>query len=288
MRRHVLLSGLVIAALWGAALAAEKQQASAEKSPPQPASQKPPAWSMNATIIEACSCPMFCQCYFDTKPAAGDPHGHGGHAGHAAPANASKAADAGKAANAEAHTHFCKFNNAYRVNQGHHGDTKLDGVKFWVAGDLGAEFDDGEMDWAVLHFDPSVTKPQREGIQAALTHIYPVKWKSFTVGADKPIEWTATRDKAEARLDGGKSAEVVLKKNKGINDEPIVIRNLKYWGTPRNDGFMLMQNDVQSLRQVPEGQQPFEFKRTNGFMITFDINANDVAAAAAPKDAKSK
>src|SRR5512134_2964009 len=28
-----------------------------------------PAWNMNATIIEACSCPMFCQCYFNSKPA---------------------------------------------------------------------------------------------------------------------------------------------------------------------------------------------------------------------------
>src|ERR1700730_17054778 len=36
-----------------------------------------PEWSMNATIIEACSCPMFCQCYFNDKPAA-----HGEHAGH--------------------------------------------------------------------------------------------------------------------------------------------------------------------------------------------------------------
>ncbi len=32
-----------------------------------------PEWSINATVIEACSCPMFCQCYFNTKPAA---HGH--------------------------------------------------------------------------------------------------------------------------------------------------------------------------------------------------------------------
>lgn len=34
-------------------------------------------WAMNATIIEACSCPMFCQCYFNAKPAS-----HGEHAGH--------------------------------------------------------------------------------------------------------------------------------------------------------------------------------------------------------------
>ena len=27
-------------------------------------------WHMNATAIEACSCPMFCQCYFNSAPAA--------------------------------------------------------------------------------------------------------------------------------------------------------------------------------------------------------------------------
>src|SRR5437899_1978316 len=40
---------------------------------------KNPDWSMKATIIEACSCPMFCQCYFDDKPAA---HAGGEHAQH--------------------------------------------------------------------------------------------------------------------------------------------------------------------------------------------------------------
>jgi hypothetical protein len=251
MRRHVLLSGPVVVVVLGlicwVSIGADKPE------------QK--EWSMNGTIIEACSCPMFCQCYFDTKPAAHGGAGHGEHAGHGAMA--------GK--------HFCKFNNAIKVNSGKYGDTKLDGAKFWVAGDLGDEFSDGEMEWAVLHFDPSVTKEQREGIQAALAHLYPVKWKSFTVGQDKPIEWTATRDRAEAKLDGGKTAQVTLKKNQGMSDEPIVIKNLKYWGAPRNDGFVLMQNEVEALRQVPEGQEPFEFKGSNGFMITFDINSKDVA-----------
>ena len=36
-----------------------------------------------------------------------------------------------------------------------------------------------------------------------------------------------------------------------------------------------MQNEVEALRQVPEGQKPFEFKGTNGFMITFDINSKE-------------
>jgi hypothetical protein len=241
------------------------QQAAQPAANKQPGAGKTPGWHMNATIIEACSCPMFCQCYFDTKPAA-----HGGHGEHAAHGGAGG-------------EHYCKFNNAYQVNKGNYGDVKLDGAKFWIGGDLGGDFSQGKMDWAHLTFDPSVKPEQREGIKAALAALYPVQWGSFTVGADKPIEWKATKDKAEARLDGGNAAEVVLKKNQGMNDEPIVIKNLKYWGAPRNDGFVLMQNEVEALRQVPEGRKPFEFKGTNGFMITFDIKSDDVKDAAKKK-----
>ena len=109
-----------------------------------------PEWTMNASIIEACSCPMFCQCYFNEKPAG---HGGGEHAGHSHGAGGE---------------HFCKFNNAYQVNQGSYGTAKLDGVKFWVAGDLGSDFSKGQMDWAVLTFDPAATPEQREGIKAIL------------------------------------------------------------------------------------------------------------------------
>lgn len=211
-------------------------------------------WSMNATIIEACSCPMFCQCYFATNPAS---HGPGCHMG------------------GEPGT-YCKFNNAYRVNSGRYKGVSLDGAKFWLGGDLGGDFSKGEMQWAVLTFDPSVTKEQRAGIQAILPLIYPVKWESFTVAGDQPIDWKAGRDRAEAKLNGGKSAEVVLKRNQGMTDEPIVIKNLKYWGVPRNEGFVLMQNEVEAYR---EGAKTFEFKGSNGFMITFDINAKDSGAS---------
>jgi hypothetical protein len=206
---------------------------------------------MNATIIEACSCPLFCQCYFNTKPSA---H-HVGYEGH------------GKA------QHFCRFNNAIRVNKGQYGDVKLDGAKFWVAGDLGGDFSQGEMDWAVLHFDPSVTKPQREGITAILGHLYPAKWNSFRVAEDAPIEWKAAGKRAEARLNGGKTAEVVLQRAPGMNQEPVVIKNLKYWGAQRNDGFVLMPNLVEAYRA---GDKPFEFKGTNGFMVTVDIDSQTV------------
>ena len=33
-----------------------------------------PDWAINATAIEACSCPMFCQCYFNSEPAAHHRH----------------------------------------------------------------------------------------------------------------------------------------------------------------------------------------------------------------------
>ena len=220
-------------------------------------------WAMNATIIEACSCPMFCPCYFDTKPAPPTMN------------HASKDAHAAHGAGHEGHG-GCMFNNAFKVNKGTYNGVSLDGAKFWVNGDLGDDFSKGQMDWAVLTFDPSVTKEQREGITKILGAVYPVKWNSFTVGPDKAIAWEANKDTAVAKLDNGKMAEVALKRYPGNTDDPIVIKNLKYWGVPRNDGFVLMPNEVNAFREVPAGKQPFEFKNSNGFMITFDINSDDV------------
>jgi hypothetical protein len=218
-----------------------------------------PEWNLKTTIIEACSCPMFCQCYFNSEP-AGE---------HMAMAGDMSSMDHGTMG------HFCKFNNAFQVSKGKYGKTKLDGAKFWVAGDLGGDFTKGEMGWAVLTFDPSVTKEQREGIQTILGHIYPVKWKDgFSVAADAKMDWSYTKDKAVAKLDDGKTAEVVLDRGTyGNTDAPVVISNLKYWGVPKNDGFVLMKNEVEAYRT---GDKAFEFKGTNGFMITFDMSSKDV------------
>jgi len=211
------------------------------------------AWSMNATIIEACSCPMFCQCYFNTKPSA-----HAGHDGHA-------------------EEHFCRANNVFKVNKGTYGKTKLDGAKFWAAMDLGDDFSDGQMKWAVVTFDPAVTAEQREGIKTVLTHLYPVKWESFEVAGDLPIEWSHTGDRAVAKLDGGKAGEVVLNGAAVTRNmsTPVVINNLKYWGAPRHTGFVLMPNEVEAYRVGPNA---FEYKGTNGFMITFDIDSKTASS----------
>jgi hypothetical protein len=225
------------------------------------AGEAPKDWAMNATVIEACSCPMFCQCYFNSKPAA---HG-GGHEGHGA--------DKGHKGHAGA-KHFCRANNAYKINKGHYGDTKLDGAKFWIAADLGDDFGDGEMDWGVLYYDKSLTPAQREAIGVLAGKLFPVKWRSFKTAEASIDKWEFTKDEAHALLDGGKSGEVKLKRFPGMTDDPIVIKNLKYWGAPRNDGFLLMPNEVEAYRV---GADAFEYKGTNGFMVTLDMSSKDVA-----------
>jgi len=220
------------------------------------AQAKPDAapWSLNATIIEACSCQMFCPCYFSTKPA---PEGHSHGAGMAGGMS------------------YCRFNMGYKVNKGSSGPVKLDGAKFWIAGDLGDDFGDGEAEWAEVTFDPSVTKEQRDAIAPILLkHVYPLKWKAFSVGQDASVEWSATTARAHARLGGGKAGEIVLVHNPtAMSAQPSLLRNVKYFGAPRNEGFVLMPNEVEAYRR---GAKPFEYKGTNGFMITIDVSSQDV------------
>src|SRR5436853_7170770 len=74
-----------------------------------------PAWSMNATIIEACSCPMFCPCYFNKKQARAV--GHGQHA---------EQSDGGGGES------FCIRNNSCKEDQGTDGNTKRDRHKHYI------------------------------------------------------------------------------------------------------------------------------------------------------------
>jgi hypothetical protein len=209
----------------------------------------PPVWSFDATIIEACTCQMFCPCYFSTTPSPA-------HAEHG-------------------EKHFCKFNMGYKVNKGKFGKTRLDGAKFWIAGDLGDDFGDGKTEWAEITFDPAVTKEQREAITVIIPKVYPVEWAAFTMGKDAPIEWTASTNKAVAKLDGGKAGEIVLLHNPtAMTPQPSVLENVKYFAAPRNDGFVLMPNEVQAYRVGPHA---FESKGTNGFMITYDVSSKDAS-----------
>jgi hypothetical protein len=219
-----------------------------------PARAASPDWAAKMTVIEACSCPMFCQCYFNTKPAA-----HVGHEGHEA-------------------QHFCRANNAYKITAGHFGTTSLDGAKFWLAGDLGGDFSGGVMDWGILYLDKALSPAQRDAIQTIVAQLFPVKWKSLKTAEGSIDKWEFTKDGAHALLDSGKTGEVKLKAFPGMGGNPVVMKNLPYWGAPRNEGFVMMPNEVEAYRVGPNA---FEFKGTNGFMLTLDINSNDVKPPAA-------
>lgn len=99
------------------------------------------SWSVKADYIEACSCHLFCPCYFNTAPEGG---------------------------------HHCEFNNAVKITEGHVGDVKVDGAKLWISGNLGGDFSKGQMLGAVVTFDTAVQPKQQEAIKFLLTKIYPV------------------------------------------------------------------------------------------------------------------
>ena len=207
-------------------------------------------WAMNATIIDGCSCQMLCPCIFGSPSTVGSAATHE-HAGRRS----------------------CYFNQAFRVNTGHHDKVKLDGLKFWFAGDK------GDAKTVELTFEPSATKEQRAAIRVFLSHFLPLKWTSLTEGPDATIDWKAEAVRAEAKLDGGKAAEVVLTRYSGATGEGTsVIRNMRYFAATRNDGFNILPVEHLAYRRGPQ-PAPFEFKGTSGWTLTIDMNAKDVMAA---------
>ena len=207
-------------------------------------------WAMNATVIDGCSCRMLCPCIFGSPATVGSAATHE-HAGRRS----------------------CYFNQAFRVNTGHHDRVKLDGLKFWFAGDK------GDARTVELTFEPSATKEQRAAIRVFLSHFLPLTWTSLTEGPDAAIDWNAEALGAEARLDAGKAAEVVLTRYSGATGGGTsVIRNMRYFAATRNDGFNILPVEHLAYRRGPK-PAPFEFKGTSGWTLTIDMNSMDVTAA---------
>ena len=234
MRGHAVVAALLVASVHAQTLAKEGSV----------------DWAMNATIIDGCSCRMLCPCIFGSPSTVGSAATHE-HKGHRS----------------------CSFNQAFRVNKGHYGKVRLDGLKFWFAGDK------GDARTVELTFEPSATKEQREGIREFLSHFLPLEWESFTEGPDATIEWKAEAVRAEARLDGGKAAEVVLTRHAGATGEgTTVIKNMRYFAATRNDGFNILPVEIVAYRRGPT-PAPFEFRGTSGWTLTIDMNSKDVIAA---------
>lgn len=224
MRAHKLfLAVLVVSAL--AAWAAE------------------PKWQARLQYIEACSCDLFCPCYFND---------HASHQGTG--------------------EHKCTFNNVAKFEVGKYGDLDLTGVKVWLSGDLGADWGTkGQAGWLVATFEPSATQQQKDAVMAIMTKIYPVKWKSAQFDTS-PITWTISADgkTAEAKMGNGKG-EVKLTRFDGKNPgQAAQIQNVRYFAATWNSPFNLYHSD----HYYKGFGKSYSLKHANGFTITVEASSD--------------
>jgi hypothetical protein len=192
---------------------------------------KDKSWSVKADYIEACSCHLFCSCYFNTSPEGG---------------------------------HHCEFNNAIKITEGHVGDVKVDGAKLWLSGNLGGDFSKGTMEGAVMTFDPAVTAKQREAIKFLMGKIYPVKWNKMQT-AVAPIVWEKNGVDGHAKLGKGEG-EVTLKGVKGPDGKQSILNNVAYWGAQKNNGFYLAKSE----HHYKGFGYDYKHSDKNGFMISVE------------------
>jgi hypothetical protein len=204
-------------------------------------------YSVTADTIEACSCPLFCTCYFG--PSADE--------------------------------HMCQANNVYRFRPGsHYGNVDLSNQTFWIALDLGGEWHHHPgpgmaTEWAVLTFDKSSSKAQRDAIGKIANTVFPVKWKRFSTREDT-IEWNNDPMKPHAKMASG-LAEISIDKSATLRPDkgtPVVIKNLQYWFSGANDGFVLGYGthhfDGDSAAAAPK----FSYEKRNGFTIAWTAKGN--------------
>ena len=204
-----------------------------------------PDFDITASYIEACSCDMFCPCYFNTHSTNHmDEH----------PMDA----------------HFCRANLVLKVDKGYYKDVKLDGAKVWLATDLGSDWSTGKDSWLVVNFDPNVSKEQQAALADILGQLYPIPWQKKGV-ATAAFSWDVDTKSgvAHAKMDNGKG-EVILERVNGNNPgEEVVMHNLKYWGAQSNDGFRMWK----SKHEAFEGDgHKFAYEGTNGFLTTIHFS----------------
>ncbi|HYL85396.1 MAG TPA: DUF1326 domain-containing protein [Candidatus Angelobacter sp.] len=215
-----------------------------------------PDFDMTASYIEACSCDMFCPCYFNMHStnhmAMGEHH---------------------------AEEHFCRANLVLKVDKGYYKDTKLDSAKVWLGNDLGSDWSTGKDSWMVMNFDPSVSKEQQAALADMLTQLYSAIPFQKKAVSNTAFSWNVDTKTgvAHAKMANGKG-EVILEKVKGDDaSHEVVVRNLKYWGAQSNDGFRMWK----SKHEAFEGDgHKFSYDGTNGFLITIHFSGNAKAASA--------
>jgi Protein of unknown function (DUF1326) len=197
-------------------------------------------YEVSVDTIEGCSCPLFCTCYFG----------------------------------ASADEHMCQANNVYKFRKGsHYGDVDLSDQIVWVNLDLGGEWHHKPgpgmpTEWAVVTFDRKSSPAQRDAIGKVINIVFPVKWKKFSTREDS-ITWQDDAKGAHASMASG-MAEISLDKtatNRPDKSEPVVIKNLQYWFTTSNGGFVLAPSTHRF--NGADGNPKYSYENRNGFTIAW-------------------
>ena len=210
-------------------------------------------YEVTADTIEGCSCPLFCTCYFG----------------------------------ASSDEHKCEANNVYKFRKGsHYGDVDLSDAMVWVNLDLGGEWHHNPgpgmpTNWAVVTFDKKTTPAQREAIGKVLNTVFPVKWSKFSTREDS-IAWHDDANGAHATMASG-LAEISLDKTSTLRPDkkdPVVVKNLQYWFSNSNDGFVLAYSKHRF--EGTDGNPRYSYDKRNGFTIAWTAKG-DVAPQKASK-----
>ncbi len=205
-------------------------------------SSNPPA-TVKLDYVEACSCHLFCPCYF----------------------------------NKQAEHPYCEFNMAVKVRHGAAGKVNLAGAQYWLTGDLGNDWGSKKRaKWVFVTFDPKVSKEQRDALAPMILKTYGFEWGELKI-QEAPVEVKHTGDIVEAKLGGGKLAYMKLKKLPGADGKGVVLKNVKYFDAPGNDGFA-MYKSIEHSANLPGHK--FKYSDRNAFLISLD--APVVAASPAP------
>jgi Protein of unknown function (DUF1326) len=194
-------------------------------------------YEVTADSIEACSCPLFCTCYFG--PSADE--------------------------------HMCEANNVYKFRKGsHYGNVDLSEQIVWMSLDLGGEWHKKPgpgmpTKWVVITFDKKSTEAQRKAIVAVANIVFPVKWAEIKTREDS-ISFQDGPTVAEAKMASG-LASVKLDKTAGPNKtKPTAVKNLQYWFSTSNEGFNLAYSTHHF-----DGDHKFSYQKRNGFTIVWTV-----------------
>ena len=199
---------------------------------------------MKADYVEACSCHLFCPCYFNK------------HAEHMS----------------------CEFNMAVKVREGRAGVTNLAGAKYWLTGDLGENWGtQKKAAWVTATFDPSTSKAQRDALVPLILRTYGLEWGELKA-AEAPIEIKNQGDIVEASLAGGKMAHMKLKREPGVDGTGVVLKNVKYFDAQKNDGFVLYRSMDHS---ADINGHKFKYSDRNAFLISIESESSPAKTMAA-------